>query len=85
MEKIKNWLITWFSENTEAVVETLQQTWNSNYVEQGLIDSFQFLGLIADVENSFGFSFTEEDLTDGAILTLKGLAEKIDRLTGKEA
>lgn len=81
MDQIKDWLLAWFLENVDTAMET---KWDNNYVEIGIIDSFQFLGLVADVENFFGITFAEEDLMDEAILTARGIAEKIRCLTEQD-
>ncbi len=54
----------------------------SNYLEEdlihtGIVDSFGFTQLLLYIEEEFGISFSEEDMEDRNIKTLKGLVEKI--------
>lgn len=76
------WIIEWFCDNTTMTKNEILKMESDNYVEKGVIDSFQFLGLIADIENFYEISFTEEDLMDENIFTMKGLAEIISRIVG---
>jgi len=77
MEKILNWLADWFGENAGVVRDEFEGEIEKNYIESGLLDSFQFLGLIADIETYFGIFFSEEDLSDIEILSIQGIANKI--------
>lgn len=54
----------------------------SNYLEEdlihtGIVDSFGFTQLLLYIEEEFGISFSEEDMEDRNIKTLKGLVGKI--------
>ncbi len=70
-----NWLIETFQEksgrssfNTEA-----------NFFEQGLIDSFEIIMLIEEIEQKFDIRFTDEDFQNRDFATIAGLAAIIDR------
>lgn len=60
----------------------LQLLPSSNFVEEGLLDSFAILSLIMELEGRFGISFQAQELADPAIKTISGLAAVVFRKTG---
>ncbi|MBB1485636.1 acyl carrier protein [Oceanospirillum sediminis] len=51
---------------------------NANYFDQGLIDSFDIIMLIEDVEEEFGITLDEENFQDRRFSCISGLAEIIN-------
>lgn len=47
------------------------------YLDKGLIDSFQFVEMITKLEENFGIKFSAAELTSERFRTLKGVAEII--------
>lgn len=75
MEDIRAWLYDWFNKNSDVSSTELKE--DTNYVESGWIDSFQFLELIGAVEENFGVSFSDDDFAKEELLTIKGMVEII--------
>ena len=79
----KEWLISWFCENSNTSKEELIRHENDNYFDIGFIDSFQFLTLISDIENTFRLRFANEDFFDRNFSILTGLVSVIDKKRGQ--
>lgn len=78
-EDIMNWLMDWFKTNSingDAEIENLIST---SYFDAGLIDSFIFIQLIADIEEKYHIEFGNEQFEDRNFSTIEGLAEIIER------
>lgn len=73
MEQIRKWIQEWFLENSNVNEEDYDV--NENYIEQGWIDSFQFLDLISEVEEHFNIAFSDEDFEKIELLTAKGMEQ----------
>ena len=50
-----------------------------NYIEEGFIDSLGILGFIAEIEDNFGISFTDEELSGEEFKVIGTLANMIKR------
>ena len=70
------WLIKWFGERGSLPDNFSEQ----NYFDLGLIDSFEVLELIDDVEGEFGIAFTDLHFQDRRFVTVSGLSEIIYEL-----
>lgn len=75
MENIRTWIIAWFEQNSDISNADIDET--KNYVENGWIDSFQFLDLISTIEEEFGVDFSDDDFAREELLTIKGIIEII--------
>lgn len=74
----EQWVINWFVENASIEYQIIEQNIQSNYIEEGMIDSFGFIQLISDIEEEFKMSFDDDDFMDENIFTIKGISEKIE-------
>jgi acyl carrier protein len=73
----------------DEIISTIQQWFvdklsqkvdiNENYIDSGLIDSFDMINLIVFIESNYKISFTSDDLQDNGFLTINGLGEFILR------
>lgn len=68
----KEFVVNWFAENSICTREEIEKDLSVNYFEQGLIDSFAFLKLIAECEEKFGISFSDDDFSNDEIFTISG-------------
>lgn len=82
MENIKNWIVDWFVENGTATKEKVLASLDSNYFNEGFIDSFTFISLIGDIEDEYDIEFDNDQFLDRDFATVNGLAEIIAELVG---
>lgn len=54
----------------------------SNFVEEGLLDSFAILSLVMGLESRFGIKFQADDLIDPSVQAISGLAALVCKKTG---
>ena len=80
---VKAWLLSWFESNTEVARTELEENVNSNYFDKEYIDSFEFISLIADIEDEFGISFDNDQFEDRSFSTINGLVKIIEGLLNK--
>ena len=76
--EIKEWLIDWFSKHSSLDAEGIMAASTSNYMEQGLIDSFSFVMLLSDIDDEYGIAFTNDDFLNPDFMNIDGLAKLID-------
>lgn len=74
---VQNWMIEWFIKNGNNERQMIEDNLNNNYVEVGLVDSFGFIQLIADVEEEFKISFNDSDFVDEKLFTIQGMCERV--------
>ena len=55
----------------------LYQLRDLNYVDSGVIDSFEILSFIMEIQNEFEIKLTPEDLQEERIKTIGGIAGMI--------
>lgn len=82
MEEIREWLVEWFVENGSVTREKLLKNMDSNYFNDGFIDSFTFISLIGDIEDEYNIEFDNDQFLDRDFATLNGLADIIVKLVG---
>ena len=82
MENIKLWIINWFVENGTVTEEVLKDNLDSNYFNNGFLDSFTFISLIGDIEDEFELEFDNDQFLDRNFATINGLAEIVAGLVG---
>lgn len=51
-----------------------------DYLQEGLLDSLQFIEMISDMEKTFGVRFSSDQIRGGNLRTFAGLVESITRL-----
>ena len=69
----EKWLIGWFKKRNEGV--TIAP--DTNYIDDGLVDSFGIIELIEEIEGYYKIKFNESIFEDNNIFTIKGLAKII--------
>lgn len=70
-----DWLVKTFQEKSgKSDIST-----ESNFFEQGLIDSFDIIMLIEEIEQKFDIRFTDEDFQNRSFATISGLADIIEQ------
>ena len=69
----EEWLIGWFKKRNEGV--TISP--DTNYIDDGLVDSFGIIELIEEIEGYYKIKFNESIFEDNNIFTIKGLAKII--------
>lgn len=69
----KDFIINWFSEKSTMPRKELEENLDINYLEEGLIDSFGFLELIASCERELDVVLSDKDFENDAIFTISGL------------
>ena len=75
----RNWLIEWFVNHYHVLSEELEENADANYFNQGYLDSFQFIQLIADIEETFGIEFDNTQFENREFSTFNGLAKAINK------
>lgn len=75
----KAWLVEWFEKHATLAPETLSASGDKNYLETGWIDSFEFITLVSDIENTFHISFSPDEFQNRSFATLDGLSAIIDK------
>ena len=84
MKDIKGWIVKWFVENANADETTLKKDYSVNYFDAGFIDSFTFISLIGELEETFGIEFDNDQFVDREFATIDGLTGIIERLGKKQ-
>lgn len=77
MKEIKGWLVDWFTKNGTVTKDVLLENMSKNYFNEGFLDSFTFISLIADIEEQYDIEFDNDQFLDREFATLDGLAEII--------
>lgn len=74
----KEWLISWFEQNSSLEKEEICNNLGQNYLLLGWIDSFQFINFICEIENAFGVHFSNDEFQDRKFASIEGLSEIIE-------
>ena len=77
MENIKEFLLEYIEREYSLPEGTDIDSFN--YIEEGFIDSLGILGFIAEIEDNFGISFTDEELSGEEFRVIGTLANMIKR------
>ena len=77
LKNIHNWLIHWFSENTEIDAQEIARHKDANYFEMSWIDSFKFINLVMEIESFYNISFANNEFQNREFVTISGLGEII--------
>jgi acyl carrier protein len=76
MEKeIRDFIINFFSEKEKLAGIGRQALVTMNFVDARLLDSIEFITLIAEVEEHFGLVFTESDIQSPRFSTIEGMVD----------
>lgn len=73
----KEYLIDWFSQNSNISKEFLLQNSDKNYFESKWLDSFQFINLITNLESTFDIVFDNDEFQNPDLTNIEGLSEII--------
>lgn len=77
MSAIKEYVISWFIENSICTEVEVSEHLESNYFEMGWIDSLQFIQFVTDLESKFSITFDNSEFQDRAFATISGLCDII--------
>ena len=77
MGDVKSWVIEWFAKNTGLREEEIEGKAQENYFEKGWIDSFKFISLISEIEETFSISFSNDEFQATSFATIEGLVRTI--------
>jgi acyl carrier protein len=75
--KEQDWLIEWFDQQTVVDKHTLRSNADVDYLQEGWVDSMQFIGLIASIEYEFDIEFSNDEFQNRSFATISGLAQMI--------
>ncbi len=78
---MQQWVINWFMEHTGLTEEEIKNNMEVNYFNKEYIDSFEFIELIADIED-LGIELDNEQFEDRKFATIKGLIEILNEKRG---
>ena len=77
MMNVKTWMIEWFVENGNIDREEVENKYDCNYIGSGMIDSFGFIKLVADIEEELGITLADDDFANDGIFVISGLVQII--------
>lgn len=84
MNDISKWIINWLVSNCGADEAEVYANMDGNYFLAGYIDSFQFINMIADVEEEFGVEFDNDQFENRSFSTVNGLSKIIKEMKKNE-
>lgn len=73
----QDWLIEWFDQQTVVDKDTLRSNADVDYLQEGWMDSMQFIGLISSIEDEFDIEFSNDEFQNRSFATISGLAQMI--------
>lgn len=79
METILDWIAAWFEENTSITRQDAIANKNINYFERQWMDSFKFILFIAEIEEKYQISFSNDEFQNREFATIAGLSAIIRR------
>jgi len=74
---IKDWIIDWFSKNSNLEKSQIEQNTNENYLLKGWIDSLKFIQLITQIEEAFNITFSNDEFQQREFSTIQGITQII--------
>ena len=75
----KNWVIEWFVNHSTAAEEDILNNMEGNYFDLGYIDSFQFIELVSEIEET-GIVLNSKQFEDRKFSTIKGLIDILENV-----
>lgn len=72
------WVIDWFEKHSSEGADSIEESPNTNYMEQGLIDSFGFVQMLSDIDDEYDILFQNDDFQNPDFMNIEGLAKMID-------
>lgn len=83
MMDVKTWIINWFSNNCDEKLD-IDNCYEDNYFESGLIDSYKFIMLLSDIEEEYNIQFENDKFQDREFSTIKGLIKALEEEVNSE-
>jgi acyl carrier protein len=77
MDEYSLWVLGWFEERHGISAGTPAERLQLDYFQSGLLDSFETMELVAEIESRFEIRFSAEQFQDRRFTTLGGLAQMI--------
>ncbi|MES2680991.1 MAG: phosphopantetheine-binding protein [Bacteroidota bacterium] len=71
--EIREFIIGFFSEKEKVAGIDQNELAKINFVDAQLLDSIEFITLIAEIEENFGVVFTESDMQSSQFSTIEGM------------
>jgi acyl carrier protein len=81
MKEAKAFIMDFFAERSKLPSGDQEQFITQNYIEQGLLDSIDFITLISELEEQYGIAFSQEQIQSEAFRTIKGLSSMVNELS----
>lgn len=76
---IKRWIIDWIVKNSSISKDILETKLSDNYLEEGWIDSLQFVSFVTEIEDKFNIKFLNEEFQNPEFSTIIGLSKIIEK------
>ncbi|BDZ68990.1 acyl carrier protein [Methanobacterium ferruginis] len=77
-QETKEWIVSWFSENTGMDTELISSKFTANYFEESWIDSLKFIKFISDIEEKFNVTFSNDEFQNRSFATIEGLVKIVE-------
>lgn len=81
MMNVNEWIITWFQNNSEVSLNEINKNLETNYLEQGWIDSLKFVSFVSELEENFKIRFSNDEFQNRGFATINGLIKIIEAKT----
>jgi acyl carrier protein len=78
--EVYQWLLNWFNQRKPVPGATPTEQMQVNYFTANIIESFDVIELISDVEAHFGIQFQEHHFQDRRFVTIQGLGTIITEI-----
>lgn len=78
MMNVNEWIITWFQNNSEVSLNEINKNLETNYLEQGWIDSLKFVSFVSELEENFKIIFSNDEFQNRDFATINGLVKIIE-------
>lgn len=75
---IKEWIIDWFTKNSDVEKDEIEKNLDENYMLKGWIDSLTFVNFITDLETHFNITFLNDEFQNRSFATINGLTKILE-------
>jgi acyl carrier protein len=82
-EQVCEWILSWFRSRGKLHC-ALQDALAIDYLQSSLLTSLEIVEFVSDLEDHFGFQFSEADMQDPRFLTIGGLGELVEAALSQE-
>ncbi len=80
MNDVTKWIVAYLVKNCGANEVEVQANLDANYFTANLIDSFQFINMISEIEEDFDVEFDNDQFEDRSFSTVNGLSKIIEEM-----